>query len=274
MKNKFFTLIALFVCFNAFSQTKVVLENASFEEPATGKIQNGYDDVPGWENTPESGDYNDSGVDESGDGNHVDETADGTWYGYLDWRDGAVRQTSEQEVSAGDSVKVSLQIHNVWDAGKLLVVLYADNGTSVDTISQTEFVSPEYKSPADTVFEVEVPDGVTGDLGIELKGLEKGWIGFDNIELWVTENTTHIENEEISFDYNIYPNPVTDIINIKVDANDYTLVTINNVIGEIVYQKRFKKFIQINQNEIGKPGLYIINIATRGNTVSQKVIIK
>jgi Leucine-rich repeat (LRR) protein/phosphotransferase system HPr-like phosphotransfer protein len=80
-------------------------------------------------------------------------------------------------------------------------------------------------------------------------------------------------NSEQDIDINIYPNPVSDIVNIK--ANEVIeSIDILTVSGRIVYSKVVNsEQIRVNTNNI-QSGVYIIRIRTENSTVTKKIIIR
>lgn len=193
-----------------FDGISIPLENQSFEEPATSKIKSGFDNIPGWENTPGTGNYTDSGVDQAGDGNHVDATSDGSWYAFLYSKDGSVNQTTSHNVVAGGKYKISFMVHDVWSSTKLLVNVYFESGGRHYTIEEFNILAPEYKNPKNVTLIFTVPNGVSGKLGLEFKSLVDGWIGFDNVQLHY--NQTGEDTEAPSVPLGVIPTSFGDTL--------------------------------------------------------------
>lgn len=79
--------------------------------------------------------------------------------------------------------------------------------------------------------------------------------------------------EEQTSNFNVYPNPVTDLLNIQLETNSPTIVSISDVTGKLVYQNNFKtELIQINTSELAK-GQYFVTINNEQLTAT-KIIIK
>jgi hypothetical protein len=84
---------------------------------------------------------------------------------------------------------------------------------------------------------------------------------------------TSIGNEEYSV--NIYPNPTTDVIKVKlIKAGDLrNTLRIYDLRGTVYYQEKFSNDIVISMKELGvRHGLYLIEIFSSGSRVVKKVI--
>lgn len=92
-------------------------------------------------------------------------------------------------------------------------------------------------------------------------------------------NTVGVENISLSSnDISVYPNPACSIVFIKKEFKSIEDVnlTIYNSHGEIVYEKMIKNTISLNQNvnvSMIKSGIYIVNIRTKTQSSSTKLII-
>jgi len=80
---------------------------------------------------------------------------------------------------------------------------------------------------------------------------------------WVQSVVTGINNTE-SFDFSVFPNPVSDQIEIRTTLNDYEL-EIQNIFGQVL--QKFKNAKEINVGDIA-PGTYILKI--RGDKLSRQ----
>ncbi|MCD6112088.1 MAG: T9SS type A sorting domain-containing protein, partial [Bacteroidales bacterium] len=94
-----------------------------------------------------------------------------------------------------------------------------------------------------------------------------------------------VPSNEVTADFNvgineesgmvsIYPNPATDVLNIKV-SNDIREIKVYNYVGQVVYGTNVTstKAIQINTSEY-KAGTYLMQFTTEdGKTITKKVVI-
>jgi hypothetical protein len=85
---------------------------------------------------------------------------------------------------------------------------------------------------------------------------------------------TSVNQNNVEDSYNIFPNPVTDILNITIAQNDDPTVTITifNMIGEITFQTKLKtNHVTINTEEF-PTGIYLVQIHSDKNTFTKKII--
>lgn len=79
--------------------------------------------------------------------------------------------------------------------------------------------------------------------------------------------------EEQASNFNVYPNPITDVLNIQLDENFVTTISVTDVTGKLVYQnEHHSSLIQINTSELAK-GQYFVTINNEQLTAT-KIIIK
>lgn len=69
----------------------------------------------------------------------------------------------------------------------------------------------------------------------------------------------------------VYPNPATNIININIPGNNILTVKLSDLTGKVVLTAQKTASININSVEAG---MYILFVATKERTYTQKVIIK
>lgn len=85
-----------------------------------------------------------------------------------------------------------------------------------------------------------------------------------------------LQNEAISFQ--LFPNPNKGEFKLVMNENitNETIITVNNLIGEVIYQNSFENS-GLNSLEISLPnassGIYFVHIKTQNKTSTQKVII-
>ena len=93
---------------------------------------------------------------------------------------------------------------------------------------------------------------------------------------FITQNVStcawiHEKSDSEFFDLNIYPNPVSDILNIVCAQSDFT-VEILNATGQIIYQSNANnKYLKIVLNEFAA-GLYFIQIKNDTGIFKTKII--
>lgn len=95
---------------------------------------------------------------------------------------------------------------------------------------------------------------------------------YDTIGFSLKTTTQTSVEEFYSASINLYPNPVSDILNI--DLNEYTdaSVSIYNFIGQTIWQNQFsgQERIQVNCADLAK-GTYFIKIETKSGVITRKV---
>jgi len=88
-------------------------------------------------------------------------------------------------------------------------------------------------------------------------------------------NTMSTTDETLKDEIKIYPNPVSNEINIEIEKGnlqDY-MVSLTDMAGKQIYSKSFKeKKIKINTSHFQK-GIYILSIETKNKKHSQKLIV-
>ncbi len=106
-------------------------------------------------------------------------------------------------------------------------------------------------------------------------------IFYDN-NTFTYSNTILLTNNETKTGIHVYPNPVTDIINIdfKNSQNHVykisLLNTINQLIKDATFTSGFSNTLQIARTKAMSPGMYIVRIVdiTNNEEFSQKIILK
>lgn len=102
--------------------------------------------------------------------------------------------------------------------------------------------------------------------------------GFDREPGWRAliscTNTTGIEEENFDF-VEISPNPSNGTFVLKSNTNNITQAMVTDVVGNIIYQQSNltgnNQLIDLSEKQ---SGLYFISIKTKGNWVTQKIILK
>jgi len=75
------------------------------------------------------------------------------------------------------------------------------------------------------------------------------------------------------FDFLINPNPANSKFNIELAQDDLANMTIYNLVGEIAYCYQFKGHTSVENNKLGKPGVYFVNVESKNQNKTKKLII-
>ncbi|MEE9407585.1 MAG: ELWxxDGT repeat protein [Polaribacter sp.] len=100
--------------------------------------------------------------------------------------------------------------------------------------------------------------------------------GTSGYELWKLEQSAlSVENEKINslINVNVYPNPSSDIINLKMDNQQIKSVKVFNLMGKQVLNISNKK-LEINKINVSQlsSGMYFLMLETEKNTIKKKII--
>jgi hypothetical protein len=83
-----------------------------------------------------------------------------------------------------------------------------------------------------------------------------------------------IENE-LSFNFNMYPNPVSDILNIEYRSNGLVQVQIFNSMGELVYENNNTTISRMNVDMSNlSSGLYTLNLIGDNQSTSRTIVVE
>lgn len=88
-----------------------------------------------------------------------------------------------------------------------------------------------------------------------------------------------IEELPLGFEFALYPNPAKDVVNLKMDFNESTSVSllVSNLTGKVVYQQSINftgsTFQQIDISQLPQ-GVYLFRLEGENISVSKKVIVK
>ena len=94
-------------------------------------------------------------------------------------------------------------------------------------------------------------------------------------EFYVNYYPEGVANETIlSVQSAVYPNPASDVLNVRITGADEALITLVSMTGSAVYQqKTTQPLVTIPVQSLTK-GYYILTVQTAGQTKSHKVIIR
>ncbi len=82
-----------------------------------------------------------------------------------------------------------------------------------------------------------------------------------------------IENE-LSFNFNMYPNPVSDILNIEYTSNGPVQVQIFNSVGELVYDNKITSGRMNFDTSSLSSGLYTVNLIEDNQSASRTIVVE
>ncbi len=78
--------------------------------------------------------------------------------------------------------------------------------------------------------------------------------------------------DNLTLNFTIYPNPVSDFLQIRSASNTSKKIAIYDVIGKLVYQKNTSSN-QINISQL-KAGMYFLNVQQDGKIATRKLVVK
>lgn len=94
--------------------------------------------------------------------------------------------------------------------------------------------------------------------------------------LHAVNNNSVDENVEVDNLFEVYPNPASDKITIKIANNSFLQkkISLYNIIGEVVYTSILKNtYTDIPLNELGE-GMYFLNILSENKTYTKKIVVR
>jgi hypothetical protein len=99
---------------------------------------------------------------------------------------------------------------------------------------------------------------------------------------WITvgdEDLYSLSSEKLDFvaeGFNVYPNPASDVLNIKFDANFETSVNLMDLTGKIVATQNAQAGAVTTAFQIAdlNAGIYFVNVKSANGSATQKVVIK
>ncbi|MBK1882738.1 PEP-CTERM sorting domain-containing protein [Luteolibacter pohnpeiensis] len=190
-KSLLISTAALGLLASASSAATITLINGSFEAPATGKIQSGYDgatDIPGWINN-DAGPYTDTGVENSGITGK-----DGDWTTFLRSTDGGAYQVTSYTIGTGDQFTLSWLAGSTSGEGlntlQQVTLFLTTDGGATRTVLATNTDSFGTSANVFNSFTLEYTATAAdagAQIGIEFDSLNASdaWVGYDNFNLAV-----------------------------------------------------------------------------------------
>lgn len=102
-------------------------------------------------------------------------------------------------------------------------------------------------------------------------GLNLNYIKFTRLK---SSEIEELNTEAISF--KVYPNPATDVINIKLNTEEPADVTIYDLSGKMILNKQHRgnNILPIYTKGLMSKGLYMINVKTKSKVFNEKILVK
>jgi V8-like Glu-specific endopeptidase len=151
-------------------------------------------------------------------------------------------------------------------------------------------VELNYSVPIDSFAVYQsAPQPAHGFNTARIKNSENEWIGFNDYDadnypssFWIDVLATDVQrldssiNEPLNSKLVVYPNPMCNQLNIKLDKSGPAVVELYNMVGQQVDQKDayfFKGEATINFNDLSS-GLHIIKLTIAGKVYVQKIMVE
>ncbi|MCT4637545.1 MAG: T9SS type A sorting domain-containing protein [Bacteroidales bacterium] len=170
----------------------------------------------------------------------------------------ATIQVSKREQTITFDVKETVKVND-----KITLAATPSSGLDVSY----EIVSGDATLEANTVTFTEAGK-------VQIKAKQAGNNEYKAVEKVVTitvTKSTAIDNLSV-IGAKIYPNPVTDILNIELPETDRYTVTVFNSTGDIVTQKRASSVNTAIDMSVYNSGIYIIKVTTGNRSYTGKII--
>lgn len=126
-----------------------------------------------------------------------------------------------------------------------------------------EVTNPYYHKSTDTVANMSIP---------YVTKIAKGVVGAVQHFAVASTSTLAVSDIEKTKDFELYPNPAKEILNINLDSSitDFSF-EVSDLNGRKIFSTKNQK--QINTSQL-KPGIYIGTLETEKGTVNKKFIIQ
>jgi endonuclease I/chitodextrinase len=137
------------------------------------------------------------------------------------------------------------------------------NGNEVGTIAYGD---------QDVVQTIIVPNiNIEGDVSIVIDGnsVTTNRVVFDDLS-WTCFTELNVNDYQLN-DISIYPNPVSNILNIQLKNSRETQVEIYNILGKRVFTKSINQTQSIQLDNLNS-GVYILKLTQGNSTISKKLI--
>jgi hypothetical protein len=154
---------------------------------------------------------------------------------------------------------------------KTIDTIFVNSIDSFSISSSRDWIHYRYNDGLNKFITIWVDDNVSGEKRIGSIELE-GWI--DDFYIDVTQNSyTGIDN--LSEQISIYPNPVTDYLNILTDGSELAQsAELYNLDGKCIYHSKITSQLTLVNMDLFSPGVYIAKIGFSDGSIVNKRIIK
>lgn len=199
---------------------------------------------------------------------------------------GTAQGANVGDFSAEANQIITARVRATTDATIALVVATDDGGWKThDAILESQTITGNAEWSVVTFEIADTAWNGVGDLtkviGWELwyagaQTLTAGEIHFDWITFGDATDPNVSSNEVVANGLNVYPNPATDVLNVKFDATAATTVELTDLTGKVVATQtavagsNSLSFATANVNA----GVYFVNISNANGNTAQKVVIK
>jgi len=260
---KFIVLITLLILgFNGFAQTTLLNENFDNGIPNT------------WTVIDEDGNTPNAAVSEF----------TSAWIGYTTSFDTCAASTSYYTDSLGSSqdylITPALNVLTFgnmlsWDAKSFdgsypdgYVVLISTTDTNPSSFTDTlKVVTEEFPYWRHYSYDLASKGYTNQTIYVAFKNITtNGFIlGVDNVIVTADDPANVTEQ---TFQFSVYPNPATDILNIKTD--NFISAELYNLNGQILLESNQKT---LSINELSK-GIYILKVTTSNGVIEKKIVVE
>jgi uncharacterized protein (TIGR02145 family) len=87
----------------------------------------------------------------------------------------------------------------------------------------------------------------------------------------LSDNSANINDVNDNIEFNVYPNPTTERINIEWDSNNEATLQVINILGEIIFENKFTRSMGLEL--LGK-GIYFIKIIDGSSSITKKIVVE
>ena len=173
----------------------------------------------------------------------------------------------------------SLAVGISTNCGQSFTTVYANGNTSLTTAPDNTgfFIPLNTQWRTDTVYLSAYIGQPEVMISFENRGNYGNVLYLDNINLLASQIVTSLtKNNSIDNDFNVFPNPAAESININFSSDNETpqQLVIRDNLGKVVYhQSKPQAKLQIDLKSFAK-GMYLVSIITDKNTHTKKIIVE
>ena len=184
----------------------------------------------------------------------------------------------ELRIKASANVRINVYVQE-GNAASWNYSAFSETSAEIDVTTDWQFVTLENLSTTTLnggVFDLENVGAVAFELG------KTDGTNFDDIDGTVSVDFIRFgeaavsSNEVVAEGFNVFPNPATDILNVKFDATSATTVELTDLTGKVVSSQLVQAgavnttFATTDINA----GVYFVNVKNAAGSTTQKVVIK